>query len=444
MRTTARLLFLLGVIIAIVWPRYFYISLAGRGVSGFTLITLILLAYGLFLFVFISAWQPTLLRGLPRTIVPLTAVGAYYGWRLICDANGIDPGLSLWLTLNDIVFAASWLLIGAIFMSDAPTYRAFPYVLIISAFVATIAGLAEFATGTPFLDLVGLSTFSAADEKVLSGINAASSDANSFRIKAVFAHPIVYGQVMAMLAPLAVAFALNGSRRWRLAGVMLLPCIGIGIIICQSRSPFLVLGVALGMFFGAYTLDVRNKGRTLGFMAFTMLALVSSPFVLDRVMALTTGTNSRESGSTEIRELQMELAGSALQSRPLGGYGSGMAGQYAGVEGRNDIITVDSAYVVAAVDSGYAGVTLYTIMLVVITLHGLLLALRERQSWQRGLLASFAALIAGCALGLSVIAIDDALVLVFLSLGYFISYSGRMASRRLSKSAAARVSSIRE
>lgn len=425
MRTTARWLFLTGVFIAVVWPRYFYISLAGRGVSGFTFITLVLMVYGLFLFIFIPAWQPVVIRGIRKTLLPLAATGAYYGWKLICDASGAAPEISLGLTFRDIVFTTSWLLIGAIYLSDERNYRVFPFVIISSALVATFAGFAEFVTGTPLLDLVGLSRFSAASADVLNAINSASSDFGNLRIKAVFSHPIVYGQVMAMLVPLAMTFVLNGSGRQRLTGMLLLPCIMISIFICQSRSPLVVLAIALGFFVGAYTLDIRRSGRMLMFIVFVSLAVASLPLLLDQAMSLMTGTSAREVASSAVRELQMERAGAALQYQPITGYGNGMAGQYAGVQGRHNATTVDSAYIVAAVDAGYVGLCLYITMLLTFTFHGLFLAMRESQSWERSLLASFAALIAGCAAGLSIIAIDDALVFVFLIIGYFIVYSGR-------------------
>lgn len=425
MKIFARRLFLVGVCLSILWPRYFFLNVAGKGMSGYTLITLVLLVC---IVPFLSAFKKNLTavsRGFSRSLPFLIFIGAFYLWQITVD---IIAGATVFSTIQDIIFGALWLVIGAFYLSDEDTRRKLPFVLIFCAFGATLGGLVEFVTQAPLLDVLGLSRFAAIDKAALAAINAASSDTSQLRIKSVFAHPIVYGQTMAMLTPLALHFIITYRDKWRAAGFLLLGCIALSIVICASRSPLIVLVISVVTYLVLLTADVRHPRRIFTFIILLFLGSVLVPSGIDKALEIASGTTARDARSTVIRQKQLRKADYALQYEPITGYGTGSAGKYAGVIGRGGVITVDSQYIVVWVEGGYVGVSLYVLMMIAMMSLGVVITMRLREGRRRSFVAALTAFIAANSIGLLIIAIDDAMTLAFLAVGYFIVYAGHSGS----------------
>jgi O-antigen ligase len=292
-------------------------------------------------------------------------------------------------------------------------------------------GLVEFSAQQPLLDVLGLNNFAAGDLRQLRSIALASSDASGFRIKSVFTHPIIYGQMMALMTPMALHLIIHDQRWRRWLGVALLPGIAISLVLCQARSPFVVLVVVTVLYLAIYSFDVRKGSRLVMFVLLTVGAVALAPLAIERTEALVLGTSSREAGSTAVRESQWSYGRNAMSARPLLGYGSGQAPIYAGVVGRNEIRSVDSYPLTIWVESGAIGLLLYVSMMGAFFGRGLLLAISEPNRWRRSVLAVLTASVVGSFVGLTIVSIDDSLSFAYLAAGFFVAESGLRWRRAL-------------
>ncbi len=422
---------LLATAVAWLWPRYFFVNVAGKGVSGYTAITLAMLLGSIVVFLGSAPIRASVARGALRTGPMLLAVFLWSAWRIVTDLIGVSPAASITETMQDLVFTTGWLWIGAVFLSDPPTMARLPVVLLFAGIAATGFGLIEHASGQPLLAALGMNRIAVGDANQLRAIASASSDAASgFRIKANFAHPIVYGQAMAVLAPLAVQYVSSDGAGRRIGGTVLAGAVVIAVALCGSRSPLIVLGVALTAYVLLRQLDVRHPGRLLVLNVVAIAGLVALPVTTTAIERLIAGTDAREAASTQVRALQFQRARSALEQRSIVGYGSGQAKFHAGVVGRNDVLTVDSHYLVVAVDHGLVGLGAYALMTLAIVLTGARLTIIERDRRRRGILAFWTALVCGNAAGLSIVAIDDMLTFTYLAAGWFVATAGRSPDGR--------------
>ncbi|WP_230771294.1 O-antigen ligase family protein [Sphingomonas sp. Leaf4] len=418
--------FLLATAVALLWPRYFFVNVAGKGVSGYTAITLPMLVGAIVALLGSGATRAIVARGMAHTLPMLLAIVAWSAWRILTDLTGLTPAASLMETMQDLVFTTGWLWIGMVFLADPVAMARLPAVLLIAGIAATGFGLIEYASGQPLLAALGLNRIAAGDANQLRAIASASSDAASgFRIKASFAHPIVYGQAMAVLAPLSLHCLLSRGIARRLGGTLLAVAIVVALVLCGSRSPLIVFGVALIVYGVLRQFDVRRPARLLVLNVAGVGALIALPVVVDATQNLVTGTDAREIGSTQVRALQFQRARTALDQRALAGYGGGQAKYHAGVVGRNDVLTVDSQYLVLAVDHGLVGLALYALMTLAIVLTGARLAIGARDPGRRSILGFWTALVCGNAAGLSIVAIDDMLTFTYLAAGVFVAHAGR-------------------
>jgi hypothetical protein len=435
MKQLVRLLFGIGLICAFVWPRYFFINLGGRGVNAFTIFTLLLLTVSTLLFLAVPRVQGRTLVTLGASVVALVSLFIYFTWRLLADFSGVDRGASLGLTVQSIVFGAGWLWIVAVLLTDERLHRAFPALLTTSGLIATLGGILEYQFQTPFLDLLGLSSISTMDTQTLSAINAASSEAGQFRIKGVFAHPIFYGQVMALMAPVAFHMIRFGRSAGKISGVLLLMSIVLGIVLSQSRSPLVVLVVTSVAYLGLFAFDIRTPARILFFAAMMFGGTLIMPAAVNALLNTTAGADPREARSSFARSLQYQRMTDALTDRAAFGYGTGEAPNYAGIMGRNEVMTVDSTLIAEAVEGGYVRLGLFLTMLACFFLQGSMVVLSLRDGALRSGAAMMTSWFPGIFTGVTIIAGEPLMAFVFIALGYVVATQGlHMAARRRARS----------
>lgn len=412
--------------VAFLWPRYFYLSVAGKGL-GVYVITTALALVGAFGIIAVSrTLAPTALAGITRSIIPILIVLAYYLTRLFADIDGDQPSASIMVTVQDFLTYGSWMIIGATMFTFNRSPHLITRVVLISIYVASGVALLEYATQSPFLDLVGLNRIAAGDQAQLTSIASASSELSAgLRMKSVFTHPIIFGQTMAMLLPFCVITALSGRPIAKLFAVGAIPLIIIDILLTQSRSALIVGVAAVAVALAIYLLDYRRSTRLAGFGLLALLGLIAAPSLWAISNDLASGTTRREIISSQGRKQQMDRGMSALRSAPYLGYGSGTSATYAGIKGRDDIMTVDNTYLSKVVETGYIGVAMFGFMLLSIFMFIGTTALGAAGSLDRGVLASWAGLVAAYSIGISAVSIYDSTTFLFMGLGYAIAYRGR-------------------
>jgi hypothetical protein len=435
MKHFVRILFSIGLICAFVWPRYFFISVGGHGMNAFTIFTLLLLAVSTLIFLAVPRIQGRTLAALGASFLALAGIVVYFMWRLLADFGGVDPGASLGLTLQSIVFGACWSWIVAVLLADERLHRAFPALLTASGLIATLGGILEYQYQTPFLDLLGLSSISTMDTQTLSAINAASSDVGQFRIKGVFAHPIFYGQVMALMAPVAFHMFRFGRGVGKIFGILLLMGVVLGIALSQSRSPLVVLVVTSVTYLGLFAFDIRTPARMLFFAVMMFGGTLVTPVAVNVLLNTTAGTNSREARSSVARSVQYQRMADALTDHAAFGYGTGQAANYAGIMGRNEVMTVDSTLIGEAVEGGYVRLGLFLTMLTCFFLQGAMVVLPLRDGALRSGAAMMTSWFPGIFTSVTIIAGEPLMAFVFIAVGYLIATKGlRIAAQRRARS----------
>lgn len=422
--------------IAFLWPRYFYLSVAGKGL-GVYVVTTAMALLGCFAIVAASrTLAPTALAGITRSIIPILVVGAYYLARLFADTDGDQPSASIMVTLQDFLSYGSWMIIAAVSFTFDRSADVITRVVLVSVYIASGVAFVEYAAQTPFLDLVGLTRIAAGDQVQLTSIASASSDLSTeLRMKSVFAHPIIFGQTMAMLLPFCAIAILSGRPVVKLFAVGAIPLIIVDSLLTQSRSALIVGVAAVAISLAIYLLDYRRSTRLAGFGLLALLGLIVAPSLWTISNDLVSGTNRREIISSQGRKQQIDRGISALRSSPYLGYGSGTAPLYAGIKGRDEIMTVDNTYLSKMVETGYIGVAIFVLMLLSIFIFVGTTALGAVKTTDRGVLASWTGLVGAYSIGISAVSIYDNATFVFMGLGYAIAYRGRfiIAARKQQK-----------
>lgn len=411
----------LGLFVLYCWPRYFFMSVGGKGVSGFTLYAFIFLSLSLYLILVRRATLQSVKASFANSGIVLALFMLFWAWRILSDFQGLTPGDSLALTFLHMLYFGSWFISAAILFQDFRVRNALPYIILINGVVATLCGLIELRTGSPISTVLGFADFQAGDAYTLQNVSDTLERGEVARVRSLFSHPIVYGQVMASMVPVAMHFVLRSRGALKVLGVILGFCIVTSISICNARSPIFVAVASGGMYFALFYLDPRRLGRMYILLWAVIGFAVVAPVVSGALTTIAVGRTSEEAISSTARDRQMEQGLNGLALRPIIGYGDGNAGEIAGILGRKNTLTVDNYYLTRAVDNGYVGVAIFILMIFSFVLKGVRLAVLEFDSMQRSLLCMATATIVALAIGLWVISIEDTLAMLFLMAGFLVA-----------------------
>lgn len=422
----------LALILQFLWPRYLFFQVAGKGVSGFTLVAMGLLATALASLVIRHRFRQSVFAGLVRSKLLLICFVAWWFWRLLSDLT-VGSGGAAFTTVMDFLYLGSWLISGVIIFADPRIRAALPHAIAISVFAATLVGIVEYLTGTPIARMLGLANQS----QMLNQYTVELARGGATRVRSIFTHPIVYGQVMAAMTPFALAFVLAGRIGGKVVGLLMIGAIVLSLIMCNARSPVIVMAIAIACFFATYLFDLRRPVRLFFAMIGLIAAVGATPIVVASVADLQSGRTSEEAGSTAARTIQMDRGTSALRDSPLMGYGSDSAGEYASTSNAGRV-TVDNYLLTVAVESGYVGLTLFLLMLIAIGRQGLRAIYSTPENRPRTLNCAALAATIGLASGLTVISITDTLSIMFLLAGYLAAASGAPVVARRARAAEAR------
>jgi hypothetical protein len=424
-----------GILFLYLWPRYFFVGVAGRGVSGYTAITMLLLA-GSFAALALSPPLRIAYRGAAtRSWVVLAMFALLWVWRIAADSMGLTPIDSYRNTGLDFLYLGSWLIIASILFLDRRLQSTLPYLIAISGIIATLFGLLEFATGRPVSDLLGFYDFAVGDQYMLSNLDAAQMRGQAMRVKSLYAHPIVYGQFVASMLPIALHFILQRTGWQRILGAALSACVALSLYICNARSPLFVAVAGGAIYLATFYVDIRRGSRLFVAAWLGIALLIVAPMATGYLYSIASGRTSEEAMSTTARRTQKEKGHDALVARPLNGFGDGSSLAIAGLKGRNNVMTVDDYYLTVSVDDGYVGLALFIALLACISLKGVLLTVRERGSEDRSLNGAYTAAAIALAVGLNILSIYDGLSIIYLFAGALIARSKPAASSGLTRSA---------
>ena len=415
---------ILGLLIAYIWPRYLYFSVAGKGVSAYTFFSMLMLASAAAVLVLEPDIRYQTTRALARSKIVIGIFALFWAWRLVCDILGATPAPSLFQTLLDFNYLGGWTLSCVVFFADFRLRALLPWIILVSGVVATIAGIIEWQTHVSVPSMLGLYDFASGDQIVLRQIKDVLKRGDIVRVRSLYSHPLVYGQVVAAMTPAALHFIVQGDIKRRIAGAVFAGCIAVSLGLCNARSPLFVATASGVVYFALFYFDPKRISR-LFVLLWALLALVIvAPIATGQFIQLTQGRTSDEAMSSAARKRQNEQGTKALENSPILGFGDGNSGTYAGIIGERGILTVDDYFLTVSVDEGYGGLAIFILMLTSFALKGLALSYDERETQSRSRNCMATGTIVGLSVGLKVLSIVDPLSFVFTMAGYLIAMSG--------------------
>lgn len=358
---------LVTIALSVLWPRYIFFSIGGPFVNPLTIFV--------FLSVLLSlawiAYSPALtekMGSIANGARPLfLMIAIWYIWRLVTCLTGEFPWASAFELFKEILYLSSFIVFGWILVVLPNGRQSMFRTLLLCAVVVSSIGCVEYFLKYNFFVQFASGHDSAAAASAIKTIAMDKTRDGGFRIQSTFDHPIVFGQFIAGMLPIALLiFRRERSLIWRAISLLLFPLGLFALYKAGTRSG--LIGVALFivvLVFVGWTFLVRGKGfsKAIAFLAMPALFLgLMLAYVV--VQELVLGRSRIEAGSSYVRLQMISMGVSALTDSPIFGFGQGSAISKAGIVDRaTGVGTIDSLLLSTALDSGYIGLAILLVFL---------------------------------------------------------------------------------
>ncbi|WP_068092248.1 O-antigen ligase family protein [Novosphingobium rosa] len=420
-----RVAFALALICQFAWPRVFFFSAGGLGVSPFTLSALMMLMLAP-LYVMASP----LMRARFFTAVGSNWVGIllfllFWFWRFSCDYFGVTTGASIKADVLELLYLGSWFFIGLIMFVDDASIRALERALILTVLVATAVAVVEYETQRTIYSILGLEGMMAGDSYMNANAAAMTTRGGDVRVRSLFSHSIVFGAMMSSTIPLALHYIRHRGFGGMLLGVILLLCIAFCNVAANARTSVLVAIVVIGVYGMIYLVNLKTYRGYFLAASILLLAPLSLPVVYSYMSSVSEGRTGDEIASTAARRIQSNKAFAAVATRPITGFGTGLAIQVAGIQPPGRLFkTIDDFFLNIIVDYGYIGLALFVVMLMSFVASGLQAVALSVFSIDRSMLSAMVAMICGFCAAFFAASINDSLSMIFLAAGFLMARRG--------------------
>lgn len=412
------------IVLSIIWPRQGFLALPG-GLKATPFTALATISWVLLAFFFFSpAFRARLISGLRRYRWLVIAFAMWFLWRYLAAMFGQAPSLSLERVTREFVFMGP-LLPFAIYLGETEQGQStlLKSIIFATCIVCAIGAFELFQRKT-FGPLFGLKFVG--DPATVASLSLHKMRGSEIRLQSSFVHPLVFGQYLVWAVPFVLHKLLKSSWRTKWFYVGLLGVCTWLVLETGSRGAILALPCGVAAYLGLLWLQQLRARGVAAWILIVYLAISAfaiSAYSSGTISSLVFGRNSIETQSTLMRAKMFEYGIEALKANPVIGFGDGLATLYTGgLRGETGSLTVDSAFLSSAIDTGYIGVFL----LVLAWVGVLFLAVNSALGRQAG---EFDAPVAGAVLTLiivfSVLSIPDGLTLFFLAIPL-------IGSRRLS------------
>jgi len=420
-----RVAFFIALLCLFIWPRTFFISISGTGVSPFTISAVFMLIFALYLLATNRSVQSRVTVSLQSGTVAAVLTLLFWGWRFLSDIFGVNSGTSLKADSLELFYFGSWFVIGMIMFTEEGSSKTLQRVLTITIIVASLVALFEAVTSQSILTALGADNVMAGDAYRTNLATTITERDGAARLKSLFSHPIVFGSMMGALAPFAIHRFIHRSGAGLVTAIFLAISVVVSITLANARTSYVVVAVSMAAYAILYTVNLK---RFSGIMIGTLLIVAAPlyvPAAILQVNEISSGRNTDESRSTQARAAQTNMAISAASTRLISGYGTGMALDVAGIqpEGRT-FKTIDNYYLNMLVDYGYFGLAAFAALLVSYILLGVSAIHAASSPSDRSLLCVAVSAICGLSASFFAVSINDALSWIFLLAGFIIARKG--------------------
>lgn len=369
---------------SVLWPRYIFFHISGLpSVNPFTLATMGCLYLSLVSLIFSPKFSSLVISSARKTGQVPKWIAMYLLWRLITCFLGETPGLSVTNFLKEMVYVNSFILFGYIFASQENGSLILFRILAICGVLVGLAGIYE-----AFAEQNLFSRFASAGEDgdisgTLANIAAEKIRSGAYRAQSSFDHPIVFSQFVAALIPIAIYGILHEKNHlWRLVSLAALPIALLSILKSGSRAGIVSVVLAFGLVATIMWLRALVHGRLSKVVAFVSLPALIGGVGLGYLLLqeLIAGRGQHEISSSGVRMMMLRNGINALADSPIIGFGQGQAIAKAGIINTNNLATIDNYFLSIALDSGYVGLALFVLVLVVFSYKSLMVAVKNPSS----------------------------------------------------------------
>ncbi|MCW2316621.1 hypothetical protein M2322_002169 [Rhodoblastus acidophilus] len=407
-------------IISVVWPRYVFIKIGGFGLNPYTLGNLTALALCALALRARRALRVEWRWGMERAHPVAGLIAAFFAWRLVCDVLGETPSDSVLSTLRELFYVASPFVIGSVLFLDPRSRRALPLVLCACAALAAAVGLYERMEGGSIVSALGLANITAESDSVDRVATWGGVRDGGYRASAFFVHPILFGQFVSAVTPLALVLLWTRSAKARLVGLACLIATPLAIYAAGVRSPVFTALTSVGAFLSLllWTRPGSTQVRAGAVVAALLVGVTLYFGAGDALSDMMRGRTRDEIVSSEARGEMIASGLAAIEESPVFGFGEGRSGLKAGMPGDDGDLSIDNAYLSLLLDFGYVGATLFIVLMGAIVRLGLRAA-RAAPPDDRAMAFALIGMTLGVLVGQSIVSIYENLSFIYMAAGCF-------------------------
>lgn len=361
-----RLLLLITLFVDCIWPVYLtYKGLPGPNINPERLAYWCLAGLWMFWFVASKQFKRNTFELMSTARLPLALLLGYLGWAAIASLHSGTVLFSLHFQIK--LFVGPLLLLFVILgtTSDQRDVDRVLRVLMLAALIAAglgiLEGLRRSSVFHQYLSFM-MPSITDRDDEWAARLTREPQPGSSYRILGTYSHPLSFAEYLTMMLPVALYFSVYGQRVWRWIGLFALPAIGLALFYTHTRSGLIAAGVSTITMTALLSVRaMRRRNNFAGALAggYTLIILVVVAMILAGAMSLMIeGRNRLEAGSTMARVLMFERGADLIAASPLLGYGPGKAAAAIGYLPGFKVLTIDSYYLSAALETGIPGLML--------------------------------------------------------------------------------------
>lgn len=364
--------------LSVIWPRYIYIHASGLpSVNPLTLAIMGSVFVSLICLIFSQKFSKNVFSNILRNKTLAILILSLIIWRFLSCLIGDSPAYSASEFMRELIYINSFIAFGYLFSTLENGGQILFRILIACGILVGLAGIYEAFTEHNFF-----SQFASAGEDgdltgSLANIAADKVRAGAYRAQSTFDHPIVFAQFVAALIPIAIFGVLHEKTLfWKLVALISLPIALLAIFKSGSRAGYVSVMVGFGLVAIVMWLRALVHGRISKIVAFVSLPALIGGLGLGYLIfqELAAGRGQHEVSSSGVRLLMLKNGVAALADSPIFGFGQGQAIVKAGVVNANNLATIDNYFLSIALDSGYVGLALFVLVLLVFSFKSLKVA----------------------------------------------------------------------
>jgi hypothetical protein len=404
------------------WPRYAYIPIHALPTKNpQRIFHAVIIALSVFFFCTSKVLRERIALRFSSGKVIVLLIISFFIWQFISTIFSNIPLLSMYVFGIQIFEYLSMFLLALMILRDNDDIEAMISALLWVTFLICCIGLIEAVMKKNLFE--PLLVIDNTVQTNVGEILGTHLREGMYRIKATFAHPLLFAEFVTSMLPLiAYRFAYGGAKAKLMMSGLVLMILPV-LYFTHSRSAWAVMAI-LGIIFAAFFVVRSSKYKKFNYSTVISLLLVPaliggaiSAYMI--LLTLSHGTTAEERISSMARVIMLEKGIPLIEAQPVVGYGVGLGGYTLGFVGEGGMLTLDNYYLLLALDSGLLALMIFCLMLVW-TGKKLITALTLQQRNYSTRLAALALSVIGIAIFQTILGTTHNFPLLFLLLATMI------------------------